>query len=465
MKTDMKRLELYIHIPFCVKKCDYCDFLSFPEEGKTQIRYIHALLEEIRFWGDRMGEYTVPTIYIGGGTPSWLAPELIASVMREIFAHFHVETDAEVSIECNPGTVTAAKLDMYKAAGINRLSIGLQSADNEELKILGRIHTYEKFLKTYELARNAGYDNINIDLMSGIPYQTLEKFMRTLQQVLRLKPEHLSVYSLIVEKDTPFYSRYKFDAVKQQAGLRTEILPTEDEVYRIMKATQDILARAGYEQYEISNFAKPGYACRHNIGYWTRENYLGMGLGAASLIENVRYTNTRDLYDYMYQCERLSDKPQEAFSAVEEQTEGAQEAKEEPEATGQAAEAQPLEEEHAMPAGLSGLTELTIPAEFAEAGEQSGAANGWFGCNLHTEADIVSRKAQIEEFMFLGLRMKEGIARADFERDFGVPIEAVYPEIIGKLRKQGLLDMAEGRLTLTDRGMDLANYVMSKFLL
>jgi oxygen-independent coproporphyrinogen-3 oxidase len=230
------------------------------------MNYIRALLAEIRFWGARMEGFTVPTVYIGGGTPSWLDPVLIGAVMGEVFTNFHVEEDAEISMECNPGTITAAKLETYKKAGINRLSIGLQSADNEELKLLGRIHTYEKFLKTYELARNGGYTNINIDLMSGIPYQTLDKFIRTLHQVIRLKPEHLSVYSLIVEKGTPFYNRYKFDAVAQQAGIRTEILPTEDEVYRITKATQDILAQAGYRQYEISNFAKPGYACRHNTG-------------------------------------------------------------------------------------------------------------------------------------------------------------------------------------------------------
>jgi oxygen-independent coproporphyrinogen-3 oxidase len=443
MKTEKKRLELYIHTPFCVKKCDYCDFLSFPGNSKTQIRYVHALLEEIRYWGAKLGDYTVPTVYIGGGTPSWLDAGLIAAIMREVFASFPVDDDAEISMECNPGTVTAAKLKAYREVGINRLSIGLQSADNEELKLLGRIHTYEQFLKTYELARYAGFDNINIDLISGIPYQTLEKFIKTLQQVVRLKPEHLSVYSLIVEKGTPFYNRYKFDAVAQQAGIRTEILPTEDEVYRITKATQDILFQAGYRQYEISNFAKPGHASRHNIGYWTRENYLGMGLGAASLLENVRYANTRDLYDYMYQCEKLSDKPPEAFSP-----EGQPETAEPPEVA-----------EPQAPAGSSGIVELFAPQE------PSNIPDNWHGCNLHATAEVVDRKAQIEEFMFLGLRMNEGIARADFERNFGVPIEAVYLETIKKLRSQGLLQMAEGRITLTDRGMDLANYVMSKFLL
>ena len=163
----------------------------------------------------------------------------------------------------------------------------------------GRIHTFEQFVKTYELAKEAGFGNINVDLISGIPYQTTEKFLKTLQKVVWLKPNHISAYSLIVEKGTPFYETYKFDAVRQEAGMPTEVLPNEDEVYRIYKMTQDYLNRAGYGQYEISNFAQPGYECEHNIGYWTRRNYLGLGLGAASLIENVRYTNTTDLYEYI----------------------------------------------------------------------------------------------------------------------------------------------------------------------
>ena len=176
-----KKLELYIHIPFCVKKCDYCDFLSFPVDSNTQIRYVHALLQEIRYYGNLLGDYHVPTIYIGGGTPSWLEENLIYTVLQQVASSFHVEADAEISIECNPGTVTAKKLNVYQSAGINRLSIGLQSTNNEELKALGRIHTYDQFLKTYELARNAGFENINIDLMSGLPYQTLDKFLESLQ--------------------------------------------------------------------------------------------------------------------------------------------------------------------------------------------------------------------------------------------------------------------------------------------
>ena len=411
---DKNNLELYIHMPFCVKKCEYCDFLSFPADTNTQIKYVHALLNEIRFYGEKMRGFRVSTIYIGGGTPSWLEPELVTAVMEQIYKSFQVYEDAEISIECNPGTVTAAKLQAYRRAGINRLSIGLQSTNNTELKTLGRIHTYEQFLKTYELARNEGFTNINVDLMSGLPRQSAESFADTLQRVIRLKPEHISAYSLIIEKGTPFYEKYKFDMVRQEAGMKTEELPTEDDTYKMLKLTQRVLAKAGYERYEISNYAKPGYACRHNVGYWTRENYLGLGLGAASLIDNVRYSNTRELYEYIEICRELTFLPPEVFA----------------------------------------------PEEGMDAPER-----GWFGSNLHTEAAVVNRKAQMEEFMFLGLRMPEGISRNEFETNFGMPIEAAYVQVLPDLQAQKLIEKREGRVYLTDRGMDVANYVMAQFLL
>lgn len=407
-------LEIYIHTPFCVKKCAYCDFLSFPADTNTQIQYVHALLNEIRFYGERMGDYQVSTIYIGGGTPSWLEPELLVAIMDQVYKSFRVREDAEVSIECNPGTVTTAKLEAYRRAGINRLSIGLQSANNEELKMLGRIHTYEQFLKTYELARNAGYTNINVDLMSGLPHQSAESFADTLQKVIRLKPEHISAYSLIIEKGTPFYEKYKFDMVRQEAGMKTELLPTEDDVYKMLKLTQLVLAKAGYDRYEISNYAKPGYECRHNVGYWTRENYLGLGLGAASLVDNVRYSNTRELHEYIEICRDITILPPEVFA----------------------------------------------PEEGMAAPERN-----WFGSNLHTEASVVSRKGQMEEFMFLGLRMTGGISRNEFEYNFGMSIEAAYVQVLPDLQAQKLIEKREGRVYLTDRGMDVANYVMAQFLL
>lgn len=384
-----KKLQLYVHIPFCMKKCSYCDFLSFASDERTQLGYADALIREIEFYGPQMADYTVNTIYIGGGTPTWLDENKMVEILDAIYTYFNVSQDAEVSMECNPGTVTAGKLEKYKRAGVNRLSIGLQSADDEELKLLGRIHTFEQFVKTYELARTAGFANINVDLISGIPYQTAEKFLHTLQKVVRLKPDHISAYSLIIEKGTPFYETYKFDAVKQEAGMQTEMLPTEDEVYRIYKLTQQYLKNAGYEQYEISNFAHPGFECEHNIGYWTRENYLGLGLGAASLVENYRFSNTTDLYEYIEQA----------------------------------------------------------------------------GTDLHTDVQELPRKAQMEEFMFLGLRQNCGVTREQFEKAFGIPIDGIYKDALEYLKSEELIDTGAGRIVLTEKGMDLSNFALAQFLL
>ena len=401
----LKRLQLYIHIPFCVKKCQYCDFLSFASDERTQLEYADALIREIKFYGSQLKDYTVSTIYIGGGTPTWLHEDKMVEILDAIDTYFDILPGAEISMECNPGTVTAAKLKKYRKAGINRLSIGLQSADNEELRMLGRIHTYEQFMKTYEMARNAGFTNINVDLISGIPYQNTEKFLATLQKVVRLRPEHISAYSLIVEPDTPFYELYKQDLEKQDAGVQTEVLPTEDEVYRIYKMTQRYLADAGYEQYEISNYAYPGFACEHNIGYWTRENYLGLGLGAASLVENIRYSNCMDLTNYIENSK------------------------------------------HIKWLEYQGEEENTIAT------------------NLHASVDILSRKAQMEEFMFLGLRQNCGVTRARFEENFGISIDAIYKDVFSYLQKEKLLEMHAGHIALTEKGQDLSNFALAQFLL
>ena len=381
-----KDLELYIHIPFCVKKCDYCDFLSFPAEEKMQEDYVEALLKELVFYGTKYKDCRIITIFIGGGTPSWLRADLILKIMETVRQNFSVDRDAEITIECNPGTVTDHKFEVYKETGINRLSIGLQSAHNEELKRLGRIHTYEQFLKTYDMARKHGFSNVNIDLMSCLPGQTSLTFADTLKKVIQLKPEHISAYSLIIEEGTPFYQKYEEDAIRQEKGEPTQFLPSEEEEYQTTKMTQRILKEAGYHWYEISNFAKPGYECRHNIGYWKRADYLGVGIGAASLIDNVRYSNTRDIYQYLKESSR------------------------------------------------------------------------------HETAEKVSKEEQMEEFMFLGLRMPEGISRTEFEQNFHTTIEAVYGDVLRRLQQEEMLIKKEGRILLTEKGMDLNNYVIGQFV-
>lgn len=382
-----KALQLYIHIPFCIRKCAYCDFLSFTADEQTQREYVKALQKELGFYRQKYSDRYLTTIFIGGGTPSWLDAQEMAKLMECVYRNFEVAEDAEITIECNPGTVSDEKFAVYKSSGINRLSIGLQSADNEELKMLGRIHTYEQFLRTYEKARHHGFSNMNVDLMSALPRQTPEGFLSSLKKVIRLKPEHISAYSLIIEEGTPFFEKYYKDVELREAGKETMLLPTEEAEYRTTKMTRELLQAEGYHWYEISNFAKNGRECRHNIGYWKRADYLGVGLGAASLIDNVRYSNTDDIYEYMNHPET--------------------------------------------------------------------AAKG----------EAVSRNAQMEEFMFLGLRLIDGFHREEFEKNFGVAIEGVYGSELKQLQQEELLVQQEGIIRLTEKGIDVSNYALSQFLL
>lgn len=382
-----KAMQLYMHIPFCVRKCAYCDFLSFAADEQTQRDYVKALQKELDFYGQKYRDRYLSTIFIGGGTPSWLTAKAMAELMDCVYRNFTVAEDAEITIECNPGTVSEDKFAVYRQAGINRLSIGLQSANNEELKTLGRIHTFEQFLRTYDKARHYGFSNMNVDLMSALPGQTPEGFLSSLKKVLRLKPEHISAYSLIIEEGTPFFETYQKDVELREAGKQTMLLPSEEEEYRTTKMTRELLQAEGYHWYEISNFAKPDRACRHNIGYWKRADYLGVGLGAASLLDNVRYANTDDIYEYMRH------------------------------------------------------------PEIAAKGER------------------LSRNAQMEEFMFLGLRLIDGFHREEFEKNFHVAIEGVYGTELKRLQQEELIVQQEGIIRLTEKGIDVSNYVLSQFLL
>ena len=284
MKRKDTSFELYIHIPFCVRKCAYCDFLSVPGSEEAKASYTEALLREIEAVKTEKRE--VSSIFVGGGTPSALSPSLMGDIFEKIHKSFSVAPDAEITIEANPGTLSKEKLFLYRNVGINRLSLGLQSPEAAELKSLGRIHTYEEFLESFSLAREAGFQNINVDLMCALPDQTYEGWVRNLRKVAALHPEHISAYSLIIEEGTPFAKR-KLN------------LPDEDTEYRMYEDTAGILAEYGYEQYEISNYAKKDLACQHNVGYWTRKEYLGLGLGAASLWGNQRFSNTSDFSLYL----------------------------------------------------------------------------------------------------------------------------------------------------------------------
>lgn len=299
MKTRDKEIELYIHIPFCVKKCDYCDFLSFPSNPETREYYVNALCSEIELKAKKLSDRKVTSIYIGGGTPSTLESKLIIKIMNTLDNTFSISRDAEVTIEYNPGTVSKDSLSVYKSYGINRLSIGLQSANDEELKTLGRIHDYDSFVRTLDSLMKAGFTNYNVDIMYGLPNQTLDSLSKTLKAVTMFRPKHISAYSLIIEEDTAFYDRYKDDYLNQCLAKKTKYLPEENVLCEMTDYVNAFLKGRGYEQYEVSNYARAGYECRHNIGYWKRTPYIGFGLGAASLYEEVRYKNITNLDTYI----------------------------------------------------------------------------------------------------------------------------------------------------------------------
>ena len=295
LKMKKRNLELYLHIPFCVRKCNYCDFFSASGTQEEQAAYVSAMIREIQSYHELSKEYEVQTIFLGGGTPSLLTPEQIEQIFAAIYHKFSVIENAEITMEMNPGTVDIEKLHAMKAAGVNRLSIGLQSAQDEELKMLGRIHTYEEFLETWKLTEKAGFENRNIDLMSALPGQTIESYEDTLSKVLALEPEHVSAYSLILEEGTVFYDWYEKGKLDRGAWK----LPSEEEEYAMGELTIQRLAEAGMHRYEISNYAKPGKECRHNLGYWDRTEYLGIGAGSSSLIKGERFDHIRDRKAYI----------------------------------------------------------------------------------------------------------------------------------------------------------------------
>lgn len=380
MKTK-RELELYFHIPFCVRKCLYCDFLSAPADGEMKARYMESLIRETVERAGDYREYRVVSVFIGGGTPSIVSAERMARLLETAREGFELAEDAEITIEVNPGTVDEKALRCYRQAGMNRLSIGLQSADNRELAALGRIHTCGQFLGTYYAARKCGFTNINVDLMSALPGQSVESYRGTLGKVLALdpRPEHISAYSLILEEGTLLFDRYQKGMIQ---------IPDEETDRLMYRDTKRILEEAGYERYEISNYAREGFRCRHNRGYWLRRDYLGLGIGAASLVGNVRFRNGDSLEEY---CEHPLDCRQEVHR--------------------------------------------------------------------------LSPEEQMEEAMFLGLRLTEGVDGAAFQAAFGRSLEEIYGAVIEKNRKDGLLEYRGRFLALTERGLDLANYVMAQFLL
>lgn len=462
----MNNLSLYIHIPFCIKKCNYCDFLSAACDEKTKQEYVNVLCFEMIQRAKQIKHKKVDTIFFGGGTPSVLSKEQITQIMSTVRKEFHILPEAEISMELNPGTVTGEKLETYQKLGINRLSIGLQSADNEELKILGRIHTWEVFLQTWNLVREKGFTNVNIDLMSALPGQTLESYECTLRKVLALKPEHISAYSLIIEEGTKFYEWFgegsEIDiAVKEEnkavqhedkiqekssesenVEIKGKELPDEITDRQMYDMTRELLKEYGYHRYEISNYSLKGYECKHNIGYWKRKEYLGLGLGAASLISNIRSSNINNLTEYLKLGKNSKQKTFQALEDISEQ------------------------KTLTIPEDISEQKNAEVKEDMLKKKNPEINVKTVDTINWSIEQEELSVTEQMEEFMFLGLRMMEGVSLSEFEKQFGVPLEEVYGKQISKLEKQGLLEFCKetGRYTLTLQGIDVSNQVFVVFL-
>lgn len=479
-----QNLSLYLHIPFCVRKCLYCDFLSGSQSADVQEQYVEALCREIQETSPEYREYQVVSVFIGGGTPSVLLPEQTIRIMETLKSCFILTDTCEISMEMNPGTVTPEKMKAYRACGINRISIGLQSANDGELKALGRIHTCADFLKAYEMAVEAGFTNINVDLMSAIPEQTLKSYQETLQKVLALQPQpvHISAYSLIVEEGTPFY--------EQELNL-----PDEETERRMYEITDDILRNAGYHRYEISNYAKAGKECVHNKVYWQRGNYLGLGIGSASLIQNVRFHNMTDISSYVnlmlgensigIEIENASKEHGEKFQAekdcLKKNNAGKNDLKKEnaeKEQVGKlTAEKEQVEKVNAE---IENVKKDNIEKNSAEEGnteknniQSANAARpdkNMIGRvkKLREEVQELPIDEQMEEFMFLGLRMMEGVSERRFFENFGRHFEEVFPGVIEKHEKLGLLEVTGEEfvhLKLTSHGIDVSNQVFVDFML
>ena len=372
-------LGLYIHIPFCVTKCKYCDFNSFKIDLNEKIKYLNYLGEEMKLYKEEIKNREIDSVLVGGGTPSILNENEINILFEKIKENFNIKSNAEITMECNPGTLTLNKLKVMKKSGVNRLSIGLQAVQNHHLKYIGRIHTFEEFEKNYHDAKQMGFDNINIDLMYALPNQSREDWMESLEKVVKLNPTHISAYSLILEENTELFKMYERD----EFNLLDE--NTDIEMYEY---TIDYLKSHGYNQYEISNYAKDNFECKHNVLYWKCEEYVGIGASASGYFNGIRYNNICELDNY----EKM-------------------------------------------------ILEGEKPIEWEEK---------------------LSIKDEIEESIFLGLRMNEGIQISDFKEKYNFDFEKEYKNEIEKLSKMELIEIDNNLMKLTQKGREISNSVFCR---
>ena len=374
-------LGLYIHIPFCVTKCKYCDFNSFKIDLNEKKKYLNYLGEEMKLYKEEIKNREIDSVFVGGGTPSILNENEINILFEKIKENFNIKSNAEITMECNPGTLTLNKLKAMKKSGVNRLSIGLQAVQNHHLKYIGRIHTFEEFEKNYHDAKQMGFDNINIDLMYALPNQSREDWMESLEKVVKLNPTHISAYSLILEENTELFKMYERD----EFNLLDE--NTDIEMYEY---TINYLKSHGYNQYEISNYAKDNFECKHNVLYWKCEEYVGIGASASGYLNGIRYNNICELDNY----EKM-------------------------------------------------ILEGEKPIEWEEK---------------------LSIKDEIEESIFLGLRMNEGIQISDFKEKYNFDFEKEYKNEIEKLSKMELIEIDNNRMKLTQKGREISNSVFVEFI-
>jgi oxygen-independent coproporphyrinogen-3 oxidase len=374
--------RLYVHVPFCVNKCRYCAFVSGVPQEKELTEYPELLLRELQL--HRGEQQPLASIYFGGGTPSLLQPRHVSKLLEAISAQSGIAEGAEITLEVNPGTVDIHSLKAFRAAGVNRVSLGLQSFDDHYLRLLGRIHTAEQSRRTFSDAREAGFNNVSIDLMHSLPAQSLEQWRTELQHAVTLRPEHTSIYGLTVEEGTPFAQMYPHGC---------QDLGDEDLAAQMFELADELLAASGYEHYEIASYARPDCRSRHNSGYWRRDGYLGLGVAAHSLLRNghgVRFSNPETLDEYR---------------------------------------------------------RMVMSGQLARHDEQ-----------------ILTQQDAMAEYMFLGLRMADGVGRAEFVREFGRSLESVYGPAVAELVSFGLLVENNGTLSVTRRGMLLSNQVFNRFL-
>ncbi|KJZ82757.1 MULTISPECIES: radical SAM family heme chaperone HemW [Clostridium] len=374
----MKEMSLYIHIPFCKQKCLYCDFPSYAGKESLINEYIRALNEEIL---RKCSKYKIASIFVGGGTPSYLNEINLESLLKTINL-LDFKDDFEFTIECNPGTLNEEKLVLMKNYNVNRISMGLQTTNDNLLKEIGRIHSFEEFKKNYNQARKAGFENINVDLMFGLPNQHMKDWKASLEDVMSLEPDHISAYSLIIEEGTCFYNLYNNDKLN---------IPNEEEERSMYLFTKGFLEDYGYNQYEISNYAKVNKECFHNKVYWKCNEYLGLGVSASSFVDEKRFKNIDDIKIYIEKINNNED-----------------------------------------------VTE---------------------------EIHVNNINDDMEEFMFMGLRMIEGINLKTFKKRFGKDVFDIYDEVIKNNIKKGLLVVDSEKLYLSEKGIELSNYVMSDFIL